>query len=463
MLNSFFTDQCSMLGNKSELPTVFSKRTHESLKTIDFSINDILKIIRNLDPNKAHGHDMISIRMVKICDDSICKPLKLIFQSCLESGKFPSEWKKANVVPVHKKGDKQILKNCRPISLLPITGKILEKLLSDRMFEFFTENNLISDNQSGFKPGDSCINQLLSITHEIYQSFDYNLEVRAFLDISKAFDKVWHKGLIYKLKQNGILGNILNTIIDFLSFRKQRVVLNGQVSHWTSIEPGVPQGSILGPLLFLIYINYLSDDFSTNAKLFADNTSLFSVVRDIKTSATHLNNDLRKISNWAFQLKMSFNPDPSKQAQEVIFSRKLQKISHPSIYFNNIPIEQVSSQKHLGMILDAKLNFQENIKNLLTKVNKTIGLLRKLQNILPRGSLLTIFKSFVRPHLDYGNVIYDQSYNNTFHQKMESIQYNAALAITGAIRGSSREKLYQELGLESLQQRRWYKKLCTKN
>ena len=112
------------------------------------------------------------------------------------------------------------------------------------------------------------------------------------------------------------------------------------------------------------------------------------------------------------------------------------------------------------MILDAKLNFQEHIKNLLTKVNKTIGLLRKLQNILPRGSLLTIFKSFVRPHLDYGDVIYDQSFNNTFHQKMESIQYNAALAITGAIRGFSGEKLHQELVLASLQQRRLYRKLC---
>ena len=187
-------------------------------------------------------------------------------------------------------------------------------------------------------------------------------------------------------------GNILNTIIDFVSFRKQRVVLYGQVSHWTSIAPEVPQGSMLGPLLFLIYINDRSDDLSINAKLFADDTSLFSVVRDINTSATHLNNDLRKISNWAFQWKMSFNPDPSKQAQEVIFSRKLQKISHPSIYFNNNPIEQVSSQKHLGMILDAKLNFQEHIKHLLTKVNKTIGLLQKLQNILPRRSLLTIFK-----------------------------------------------------------------------
>ena len=204
----------------------------------------------------------------------------------------------------------------------------------------------------------------------------------------------------------------MNTIIDFLSFRKQRVVLNGQVSQCTSIEVGVPQGSILGPLLFLIYINDLSDDFS---KLFADDTSHFSVVRNINTSAAHLNNDLRKISNWAFQWKMSFNPDPTKQAQEVIFSRKHQKISHPSIYFSNNPIESVSSQKHLGMILDNKLNFQERIKNIVTKVNKTIELLQKLQNILPRGSLLTIFQSFVSPHLDFGDVIYDQSYNNTFH------------------------------------------------
>ena len=209
----------------------------------------------------------------------------------------------------------------------------------------------------------------------------------------------------------------MNTIIDFLSFRQHRVVLNAQVSQWTSIEAEVPQGSILGPLLFLIYINDPSDDLSTNAKLFADDTSLFSVNRDINTSAAHLNNDLRKISNWAFQWKMIFNPNPSKQAPEVIFSRKHQKISYPSIYFNNNPIDSVSSQKHLGMILDTRLNFQEHIKNIVTKVNKTTGLLRKLQNILPRELLFAIFKLLVRPHLDYGDVIYDQSYNNTFHQK----------------------------------------------
>ena len=163
-----------------------------------------------------------------------------------------------------------------------------------------------------------------------------------------------------------------------------------------------------------------------------------------------MKNDLNKISNWAFQWKMSFNPDPSKQLQEVIFSRKVQNTCHPSIYFNNKLVKQVPPQKHLEMILDNKLNFQEHLKRILNKVNKTIGLLRKLQNILARGPLLTIYKSFVRAHLDYDDVIYDQQYNNSFHQKLEPIQFNAALAVKGAIRISSREKLYQELGLESL-------------
>ena len=137
--------------------------------------------------------------MIKMCDTSICRPLKLIFQSCLESGKFPNEWKKTNVVPVNKKGDKQILKTYRPISLLLIAGKIFERLLYDRMFGVFIENSLISKNESGFRPDDSCINKLFSVAHEIYQSFDDNLEVRAvFLDKSKAFDKVWHKGAVFK-------------------------------------------------------------------------------------------------------------------------------------------------------------------------------------------------------------------------------------------------------------------------
>ena len=192
----------------------------------------------------------------------------------------------ANVVPVHKKSDKQILENYRPVSLLPICGKVFERLIYNNLFEYFIQNDLISPYQSGFKPGDPCTNQLISITHEIYQSFDDGFEVRGvFLDISKAFDKVWHDGLIYKLKQNGVAGDLLDTLTNFLNERKQRVVLNGQYSTWTNVEAGVPQGSILGPLLFLVYINDLPENLVPHPKLFADDTSLFSVIRNKHLSA----------------------------------------------------------------------------------------------------------------------------------------------------------------------------------
>ena len=169
----------------------------------------------------------------------------------MRTGKFPLEWKKANIVPIHKKGDKQAVKNYRPVSLLPICGKIFERLLYNEMLNFFLENDLISPKQSGFRPGDSCINQLLSINHEILSAFDIGLEVRGlFLDVSKAFDKVWHAGLIYKLRQNGICGDLINILNDFLTNRKQRVALNGHCSSWVDIRAGVPQGSLLGLFYF---------------------------------------------------------------------------------------------------------------------------------------------------------------------------------------------------------------------
>ena len=168
------------------------------------------------------------------------------------------------------------MKNYHPVSLLPLYGQILERLMLNEMFEFFMENKLISTSQPGFKADDSCINQLLSITHEIYSSFDEGLEVRSvFLDILKAFDKVWHDGIIFKLTQNGISGNLLNLLRDFLNERKQRVVIIVNFSTWKNVSAGVSQSSILGPLLFLICINDLTKGRSSNTKLFADETSFF--------------------------------------------------------------------------------------------------------------------------------------------------------------------------------------------
>ena len=206
-----------------------------------------------------------------------------------------------------------------------------------------------------------------------------------------------------------------------------------------------------------VIANLYDDDLSSNVKLFADDTSLFSVVHDVNASARELNNDLKKINKWAFQWKMSFNPDPRKQDQEVIFSRKIKKLPRPSLVFNNNNVLQTSSQKHLGVKLDVKLTFDEHLNNVLNKVDKTIGLLRKLQNLFSRSTLITIYKALVRPHFAYGYIIFDQTYNSSFHKKLESIQYNGCLALTGAIRGSSKEEIYQELGFESLRVHHWYR------
>ena len=174
---------------------------------------------------------MISIRMVKLCGISICKPLEIIFQNCLRSSKFPFKWKKAKVVFALKKGDKQCIKNYRPVSLLPVAVKCLNRYFITTCFDFFSENDLISPKQSGFRPGDSCTNQLLSIVHEIFSAFDDGHEVRGvFLDISKAFDRVWHEGLLFKLQENGISEELIALIKYFSSCRKQSH--NGQISKW---------------------------------------------------------------------------------------------------------------------------------------------------------------------------------------------------------------------------------------
>ena len=290
------------MKNCCKLPTNLRYVTDKRLRTINFTADNIDKIIENFNPNKAHGHSNISILMLKICGDTICKALELIFKQVLTNGVFLSEWKEGNIAPCYKKGEKQNLQNYRPVSLLPIYRKLFERLIFNEMCRFFLAINLLAPNQSGFKPSDSCINQLLSITHEIYSYFDDGFEIRSFfLDISKAFDKVWHKAIIFQLQQNGISDDLPNILSDFLRNRKQRVTLNGQSSSWTNVNGGILQGYVLGPLFFLIYINDLPDGLSSNAKLIANDTSLFSVVQDINTSAIELNSDMKKINEWAFQ------------------------------------------------------------------------------------------------------------------------------------------------------------------
>ena len=216
----------------------------------------------------------------------------------MKKGIFPDTWKKRNIIPAHKKV-KTLITNDRPISLLPIFGKIFERVIYNYLFNYFLSNKLFTPSQSGFLPGGSCMAQLLSIIQEIQTPFNENpiVDVRGvFLDISKAFDKVWHDGLIFKLKSYGVEGELLLLLKAYLRNREQRVVLNGQTSEWKRIYSRVPQGSVLGPLLFLIYINDLPDGISSMCKIFADDTSLFSKVLDVNKSVIELNADLEKIN-----------------------------------------------------------------------------------------------------------------------------------------------------------------------
>ena len=384
-------------------------------------------------------------------------------EKCLRTGLYPSSWKKANIIPIHKKESRQSKKNYRPISLLPIFGKIFEKLLFDDIYEHLNANRLLSENQSGFRPGDSIVNQLLAITHKIYSGFDQipSRETRTvFLDLSKAFDRVWHAGLLYKLQSNGISGNLLKLIRNFLSHRQQRVILNGQSSEWREVSAGVPKGSALGPLFFLIYINDLTNNLQSDVKLFADDTSLSTVVENETVSAQNMNRDLEKISLRAWQWKMHFNAD---KTEELLLSVKKLRPVHPPLRLGNEEITNKTEHKHLGMILDSKLSFKSHVSEAILKAGRGIGLIRHLSQYVSRDVLDQMYKLYVRPHLDYGDIVYhkyDPDLSSVITKHLEQTQYAASLAVTGAWRGTSKQKLYDELGWESLYQRRWYRRLC---
>ena len=312
---------------------------------------------------------------------------------------------------------------------------------------------------------------------------------------------------MFKLKQNGIDGKLLDLLNNYLSNRRQRVVLNGKMSDWAAIQSGVPQGSVLGPLLFLIFINDLKAGIISQIKFFADDTSLYSVVRDPVKSAWELNHDLEVINDWAKQWKMSFNPDPTKPAEEILFSRKRKPGTHPPLFFNGIEVKRVTEHKHLGLILDPLLNFAAHFKEKMAKARKGIGLIKHLRAYLPTNVLEQIYKMHVRPHLDYCDFIYnspfiklkkdnssdgsdldddtddnddvidheivtenvhpDDARNhrnpsqnlNSQMKALESIQYQAALAVTGAWKGTSTKKIYEQLGWESLHHRRCFRRI----
>ena len=241
------------------------------------------------------------------------------------------------------------------------------------------------------------------------------------MDISKGCDRVWHEELIFKIRSHGVSDSLLCLFNRFFPERLQRVVLNGRASEWWKVLAGVPQGSILGPLLFLIFINDFPANLGCNVKIFADDTFHFTLVCDPSESSAKLCRDLGRVAGWAYQWKMPFNLDPSKQAAEVHFSCKINPVNTPPVYFNNLAVASCETHKHIGLLLDKKLAFDNHVEEMILGVNKDIGLITRLRRYLPRNSLLIIYKAFIRPQLDYGDVVYDYPGNASFAQNLESV------------------------------------------
>ena len=249
-----------------------------------------------------------------------------------------------------KKNDVSDPTNYRPISLLSSVGKVLEKLVHKRIFYFFRDNQVITTLQSGFVQGDSTVNQLVDIYNTFCKALDEGKEVSAiFCDISKAFDRVWYKGLLFKLEAVGIRGSLLNWFTDYLDNRVQRVVLPGTSSSWASVSAGVPQGSILGPLLLIVYINDIVEDINSKIRLFADDTSLYVIVDNPTDATEKLNSDMEKIHQWAAKWLVTFNPSKS---ESLLFSRKHNGPHHSPIYMNQQPINELNLHKftHLNFV-----------------------------------------------------------------------------------------------------------------
>jgi hypothetical protein len=424
------------------------------LLEISLSVSEVQTAITNLDKGKAVGPDLIHNKVLFAAMNYIAQPLTNIFNRCLSESKFPSLWKVAHVNPIHKKGPKQLCNNYRPISLLSCVGKLLERCVHRHVYDFLRDNNFITPSQSGFIPGDSTINQLLCMYNDLCSSFDKGITTQAvYLDISKAFDRVWHRGLLSKLEAIGIRGTLLNWFCDYLSNRKQATVIKGEKSDLMSIPAGVPQGSVLGPLLFLVYINDIVTDIESVIKLFADDTSLSVALNNPDIRAEILNHDLEKITNWAKRWKVTFNEG---KTDLIHFTRGLNP-SHQLI-FGNTNLTDAVHHKHLGVTLQNNCKWDEHIRAIASKVNMLISCLRTYKYRLGRKALETMYRSFILPHFDYADIIWDNC-TDAQSNTLEQLHLEAIRIIIGSVRGTSHYKLYDESGFCSLKERRKRHKL----
>ena len=441
-----------------ESPSPLSTSRNSELDDLLCSEEEVFCLLSNIDSTKSCGPDLISGKMLKSTASAITPAVTLLFNKSLTLGKVPRDWKIARVTPIPKSSKKVDPSNFRPVSLLSILSKILERHLHHYLLDDLEHRDVLSDHQWGYLKGRSTTGALISAVDSWHKTLENRSDICAvFLDLSKAFDKVPHRLLMDKLAALNINAYLLQWLWDYLSNRSQYVAVNGTASHLTRVTSGVPQGSVLGPLLFLIYINDITDNHSLNCSLslYADDILLYRTINS-QRDFTLLQQDINALQRWCNQNIMKFNVSKCKY---MIISRKLSPLQPQApLVIETTPLVRVSEFKYLGVWLSEKLDWSYHIQAITKTAVKTVGMLyRRFYKFASTQTLVKMYTTVVRPLLEYAAPVWDP-HQQSLKAALERVQ-KLAIRMCAKDWSASYYDLLSDFNLPTLNERRKLLKL----
>ena len=454
-INSFFTNIGPDLAKHHKEPWVyFGLRNQHEMQDFNTDHDEVLKLCKEINVMKSSGIDMLSSRICKDAFVVLTDKLVHLFNCSLDAAIFPSAWKMAKVVPLFKGGDRCDVSNYRPVSLLPIPGKLLEKIVHRRITQFFEDHSFLSSHQGGFRKGHSTLSTIADLTDDLLDQVNAGMTtLAAFIDLKKAFDTVNMNILTKKLDKAGVRGNVLRWCKDYLSGRAQHTVANGTKSKLLKVACGVPQGSVLGPLFFLVYVNdlqYALDD--CKLKLYADDTVLYQTGADKGQVERKLQDSLNMFSKWCSANVLTINTKKSKIMAFGSRSR-VKKCKKVKIYMGDERLKMVPSYKYLGFNLDPILAYKNHISSVIRSVQFKVTVLGKVKKYLNKVTAVKIYKTMLLPYFDYADVIFDRA-NTTDLSKLQRLQNRCLRVCLGQERVISTERAHKEAGVPFLSDRR---------